>query len=68
MTDPASANRDRLQFGFSGDMDGIDVAAAEALPIDSLWVGGHVALDGPGRFPKHSGACSGSARGRIASP
>jgi probable F420-dependent oxidoreductase len=34
---------DRLRFGMTGANRREDVEALEALPIDSLWVGGHVA-------------------------
>ncbi len=36
-----------LRFGFTGLGDHDEVAALEDLPIDSLWVGGHVASPNP---------------------
>ena len=42
--------RERLTtvcFGFIAPPDPADVAAMEDLPIDSLWVGGHVASPNP---------------------
>ena len=36
-----------LRFGFTGLGQREEVAALEALPIDSLWVGGHVASPNP---------------------
>ena len=38
---------DGLSFGFMGVTDRGSVAALEDLPIDSLWVGGHVASPNP---------------------
>ncbi|HMD46124.1 MAG TPA: LLM class flavin-dependent oxidoreductase, partial [Acidimicrobiales bacterium] len=36
-----------LRFGFVTDAGRAHVAAMEALPVDSLWVGGHVAAPNP---------------------
>jgi len=38
---------DRLQIGFVTGADLEEAAALEALPIDSLWVGGHVSAPNP---------------------
>lgn len=38
---------DRLQIGFVTGAGREEVAALEALPIDSLWVGGHVSAPNP---------------------
>ena len=38
---------DRISYGFSCAVTADVVAALEALPIDSLWVGGHVASNNP---------------------
>src|SRR5262245_27804582 len=36
-----------LKFGFVGNMEREVVETLEALPIDSLWVGGHIASRNP---------------------
>jgi probable F420-dependent oxidoreductase len=37
----------KLKFGFTAGNDRKQVEALEALPIDSLWVGGHIAAPNP---------------------
>jgi probable F420-dependent oxidoreductase len=47
MTGEMALAADRLRVGFSSPTTRDEVAALEGLPIDSLWVGGHVASTNP---------------------